>query len=947
VGHGGGGGGPPAAGRGGLGNAGMGTTFTPDFTPQPPVLPKTPAEELEHFILKPGYKMELVLSDPDIAESTAVAFDGNGRMYVLEDRGYMNDVNATGTRDPVGRISRHEDLNGDGVYEKHTVFVDNLVFPRFVMPFGKDSILTAESDHDEVWKFTDTDGDGKADKQELFATGFGNPTNVEWQTGFLTWTLDNWLYSTVNAFRVRWTPNGLLKEATGSNGSHWGVTQDNDGKQWFQASATGLPGYFQFPIEYGNFNYPDQYLPSQAEFLVAWGAPVRVADMQGGVSSVRMPDGSLNSMTGAAGNDIVRAHRMPADLQGDYIYGEPVGRMLRRSKVSNNEGLTQLKNAHLYDEFVKSTDPLFRPVDITTAPDGTLYITDMYRGIIQEAQFLGLTGAQPSYIKQRIDQYQLDKVTDHGRIWRLSYEGMPRDKTVPKMLNETPAQLVTHLSHPNGWWRDTAQQLLVLKQDKSVVPALQKLARQKSADPVPRFHALWTLEGLGALDAALTRDLLGDSEPRVRRQAIRASETLYKAGDKSFAADYARLTKDANNDVAIQAVLTVNTLKVADAETTVKAAQETNKSKGMQLVASQILTGGGRGGRGGGGGAGMQNLTPAEQASVTRGQQIYSTLCVACHGPDGNGIQIANQPPGAPALANNLRVAGHRDYALNAIVHGLNGPIAGTTYTNVMVPMKSNSDQWIADVASYIRTSFNNSSAVRESDVARIRANNRAAPWTFVELDPLVPKNLPTNGWKATSSHSSATAVNGLGLTQWSSGTALQSGMWYQVELTEPANLTEVEFTVAAPGSGRGGPGGPGGGGPGGGGGGGRGGARGGPGAGGPGGGPGVGGAGPASGGAGPVAVAAGGPGGTPPGATPAVAAVSMEYAPRAYRVEVSLNGADWTAVATGEGKSGVNNAAFTKATQARFLRVTATEVASNSGVWSIQSFRLLVAGGR
>ena len=68
------------------------------------------------------------------------------------------------------------------------------------------------------------------------------------------------------------------------------------------------------------------------------------------------------------------------------------------------------------------------------------------------------------------------------------------------MLNETPAQLVAHLSHPNGWWRDTAQQLLVLKQDKSVVPALQTLVRT-SKNPLARFHALWTLEGLGALDA--------------------------------------------------------------------------------------------------------------------------------------------------------------------------------------------------------------------------------------------------------------------------------------------------------------------------------------------------------------------------------------------------------------------------------------------------------------
>ena len=105
------------------------------------------------------------------------------------------------------------------------------------------------------------------------------------------------------------------------------------------------------------------------------------------------------------------------------------------------------------------------------------------------------------------------------------------------MHNETAAQLVRHLSHPNGWWRDTAQQLLVLKQDKSVVPALQTIVRT-SPNLLARFHALWTLEGLGALSATLVRQQMEDPEPRMRIQAIRASETLYKAGERSLADDY-------------------------------------------------------------------------------------------------------------------------------------------------------------------------------------------------------------------------------------------------------------------------------------------------------------------------------------------------------------------------------------------------------------------------
>ena len=205
-------------------------------------------------------------------------------MFVLELRGYMQDADATGELDPVGRISVHEDRDGDGVYETHKVFVDNMVFPRFVMPFGANAILTKESNADEVWKYTDTNNDGVADKKELFATGLGRLLNVEHQESGFVWGLDNWIYSTINSRRASaGRRRGVLREPTGSNGGQWGVTQDNYGKIWFQAGASGMPGYFQFPIAYGNFTYPEQFEP---DLNITWGAPVLIADMQGGMNAV-------------------------------------------------------------------------------------------------------------------------------------------------------------------------------------------------------------------------------------------------------------------------------------------------------------------------------------------------------------------------------------------------------------------------------------------------------------------------------------------------------------------------------------------------------------------------------------------------------------------------------------------------------------------------------------
>jgi mono/diheme cytochrome c family protein/glucose/arabinose dehydrogenase len=890
-----------------------------DFTKAPPVLPLTPAEQAKHFILPAGYKIEPILSDPDIKEPTAIAFDGNGRMFVLEDRGYMQDADAGGERDPVGRISVHEDVDNDGVYEKHGVFVDKLVFPRFVTPFGANAILTMETDADEVWKYTDTNNDGVADKKELFATGFGRAGNVEHQQSFLTWTMDNWMYSTVNAFRARWTPAGIVREPTGSNGAQWGVTQDNDGKMWFQGGASGLPAYFQFPVVYGNFNVPD---PFEKDFEIPWGAPVRIADMQGGMPSVRMPDGTLNRVTGAAGNDVFRGDRLPADAVGDYFYGEPVARIVRRVKPVVSEGLTQLRNAYRWNEFIKSTDPLFRPVDLTTAPDGTLYVTDMYRGIIQEAQWSG----QGTYLRARINQYALDKVHSHGRIWRVTYDGMARDRTQPRMLSETPAQLVARLSHRNGWWRDTAQQLIVLRQDKSVVPALQQLTRT-SPNLLARFHALWTLEGLGALDAALVRAQMKDASPRMRIQSIRASETLYKSGDRSFAEDYRALTKDPDANVAIQAIMTLNTLKVADAPAVIRATLEANKARGVQLVANAILnpsTNVGRGGMGGRGGP--PPFTPDEQAVIQRGETIYKELCFSCHGDDGRG---APQPGGAgttiaPPLAGSPRVQGHRDYVVKTLLHGMTGPVDEKLYAaGVMVPMGTNRDEWIADVSSYVRNSFGNYGAfVTAADVARVRraTDSRKTMWTLPELEASLPRLLTAQpDWKATASDNPARAASAFTFLGWSTGAPQQPGMWFQIELPAPVMLTELQFDSAGAG--------------------GRGGGRG----------------APAGRGAAPTDASAPAAGAAPPAAAPAAVPPGVPFGgppnpaaagfPRGYSVQVSLDGTTWSApVADGRGTSTSTVIAFAPV-NAKFVRITQTAAAEGAPPWSIQRLRLYQAG--
>jgi mono/diheme cytochrome c family protein/glucose/arabinose dehydrogenase len=762
-----------------------------DLSPRPPVVALTPEEQATRFWLPSGYRLEPVLADPVIQEPAQMAFDGNGRMFVLELRGYQQTLDGLDLIPPEGRISVHEDKDNDGLYEHHRVFVDRLVFPRFVMPFGANSILAMESNADDVWKYTDTNGDGAADTKDLFTSNFGRAGHIEIQQSSLFWGMDNWLYSTVNSIRIRWTPGGILREPTGANGAQWGVTQDNHGKIWFQGGASGLPAYFQFPIHYGNFPVSDQLEP---DLNITWGAPILIGDIQAGLPGTRMPDGSLIRSTAGAGNDIYRGDRLPADLVGDYLYGEVVARIVRRLKPVTTEGLTQLRNAYPLSEFIRSLDPLFRPVDIATAPDGTIYIADMYRGVMEGAPW----AKEGTYLRRKIDQYQMQRILGKGRIWRLTYDGIARDRRQPRMLSETPAQLVAHLSHPNGWWRDTAQQLLVLAQDKSVVPALQQIVRT-SHSVSGRFHALWTLEGLNALDPSLVRALLKDSSPKMRIQALRASETVCKAGDTSFLADYRGLTRDSDPDVVIQAMLTLNFFKAGDLAATVRAAQSANVARGVQEIGRQLLqpatslTFGGRG-----------TVSTGLQATLERGATIYKESCSVCHGPDGRGtpIQGAAGATLAPALISSNRVLGHRDYVIKSILHGLTGPLDGKTYS-VMAPLGTNTDEWVASVASYIRSGFGiNNWLITPADVAKVRAATaaRTSPWTFEELHATLPRPLVADAtWKVTASHNASAAGGGLNISGWSTNAPQEAGMWFQIELPAATLLTEIEFESPLP----------------------------------------------------------------------------------------------------------------------------------------------------
>ena len=674
--------------------------------------------------LPAGYHLELVLAEPDVEEPVLAVFDGNGRMYVAEMRTYMLDADGTDKFEPVSRVSLHEDTTGDGHYDRHTVFADNLLLPRMVLPL-KNSVIIGETNTLDLYEYTDTDGDGVADEKSLWFEGGPRGGNLEHQPSGLIWALDNWLYTTYNDFRLRYAHGEVQRETIPLNNGQWGLTQDDFGKVWYVRAGSEIgPVHFQQHILYGQFHLEGERAP---DYKTVW--PIdNIPDTQGGRAILR-EDNTLNHFTATCGQDVFRGDRLPADLRGDLLFAEPVGRLIRRTKISIHDGITQLSNAYPQSEFIRTTDPLFRPVNMVTAPDGTLYIVDMYRGIIQEGQWT----PKGSYLREQIEKYGFEKEIGRGRIYRLVHDDFGKGPQ-PKMLAETPADWVKHLAHPNGWWRDTAQKLLILEGDKSVVPALRSLAID-SSNRQARLHALWTLEGLDELTVADVSAALDAPDPEIQKTALRLSEG-WLGTHVDLTDQVASLLQHEDPSVVIQTVLSLQRADVPNAEELARATAKASDSAGVYAITEQTWADD----------AEDPYLLPmlgAEGLKAYRaGRTFYDSLCFACHGSDGQGMAGAGDRTLAPPLAGSPRVLGNKDAAIAILLHGFNGLVDGVDYGAPMVPMNTYADEELANVLTYVRNSFGNrSSQVTATEIAeaRVKHADRSEFWTIEDLTGAVP----------------------------------------------------------------------------------------------------------------------------------------------------------------------------------------------------------------
>lgn len=477
-------------------------------------------DERRTFVVDKGLEVQLVASEPDIQDPIVLTFDEDGRLWVVEMRGFMPDIDGTGERDRVGRISILEDEDGDGAMDKHFVYLDSLIMPR-ALAVVKGGALVVEQE--ALWFVSDTNGDGRADKKELVDKDYAGSKMPEHSGNGLLRGMDNWYYNAKSRFRYALRDGRWIRDSTEFRGQ-WGISQDNAGRLYYNYNWSQLHADLVPP----NYVYRNRHhVPTSG---IDYGVtkdrrvyPIRdnPAVNRGYIPGTLSASGRLLEFTAACSPYYYRNHALPAQYHHNVFVCEPSGNLIKRNVVRHDGNFVGAVDPNPGREFMASTDERFRPVFITSGPDGALYVADMYRGLIQHGAYV------TPYLREQTISRKLAKPVHCGRIWRIVSADHKFEKA-EKLSTASATRLVELLAHPNGWYRDVAQRLLVERNDMAVRKDLLAMASASSADPIARLHALWTLEGMHALDENVLISLLDDQSSLIKTTALRLLEPAIK-----------------------------------------------------------------------------------------------------------------------------------------------------------------------------------------------------------------------------------------------------------------------------------------------------------------------------------------------------------------------------------------------------------------------------------
>jgi len=537
-----------------------GNVWRPAKPQMPASIALSPQDEMQTFSLPPGFHVELVASEPLIDSPILMDFDADGRLWVVEMPTFLPDTSGRDSKEPLDRVSVLEDTDGDGVMDKKTVFADQLAGPRALKVLEHGVLV---GDPPNLWLMKDTDRDLKADTKELVVNTFGNPNGgIEHNANSLFWAIDNVMYSSEHVWDLKWR-NGRLESLPALSRGQWIVSQDDAGRIY--RNVNDSPLFVDYtPSRYFLRNPNEVRTRGLYELLIeqtdATIYPVR--STRGVNRGYRDPffreDGSSIVIQGAGGPTIYRGDTYPKELQGNaFIPDSPTNLVHRMVVTDDGTGRLKATNGYARGEFLASSDERFRPAALFDGPDGSMYVVDMYRGVVQAG------GLWSEYLTDYIKTHDLQLPVGKGRIWRVVYGNRTaRRPAAPALSKATSAQLVQTLSNPKGWWRDTAQRILVERGDASVTPQLKTLAAS-APDWRTRLHALWTLDGLDAIDIASVRKALTDANNDVRASAIRLSERWLDR-DAELRTAVIALAADKNWNVRRQVAASLGAMPAAD-----------------------------------------------------------------------------------------------------------------------------------------------------------------------------------------------------------------------------------------------------------------------------------------------------------------------------------------------------------------------------------------------
>jgi putative membrane-bound dehydrogenase-like protein len=517
----------------------------------PSIPPTEPSAALATFQIKKGFRLELVASEPDVIDPVAMSFDENGRLFVVEMRDYPEQRDKR-----LGRIRMLEDTHGNGRFDKSTIFADDLPWPTAVICAAGGIFVGATPD---IIYLKDTNGDGKADVRKVVYTGFGGGVdrlNVQQLLNSFTWGQDNRLHGasagsagTITRPDAREMPPlnlggkdfsfdpHTLEIRAENGGGQYGLSFDDYGRKYVCSNSSHIMTYM-YERRYGGRN-PLYAMPASLVGIAVDGPAAEVyrispdeawrvirtkwrvaGTVPGLIEGGGRPSGYF---TGATGITIYRGNAFPKEYLGDAFIAD-VGSNLVHHKRIRPDGVGVLAERPADEqkvEFLASRDNWFRPVQFANAPDGTLYIADMYREVIEHPWSL------PESIKKHLNL----NTRDRGRIYRIVPDGF-KQPPPPRLGKATTADLVALLEHPNGWHRDTAARLIYERQDKAAVAAIEKLLKE-SKSSVGRLHALYALDGLASLREEHVLSALADNDSPLREHAVSLSERFLDRGQPS------------------------------------------------------------------------------------------------------------------------------------------------------------------------------------------------------------------------------------------------------------------------------------------------------------------------------------------------------------------------------------------------------------------------------